>query len=167
MVSLDRSQGPRKGKVPMRLYVFITVSAKLYTKIARIPSPMVPYHAPRLSNSTGSRDCRARRPSGRLCGHRISSSDLLNLGSHGLITHLQKRAGLLEGLVGRPPQCRYGPNASPPLHHMQQPTSHDQADLLGLGDDGELMLPVGVRSTVCFSMLSSALITACRLASCL
>ena len=68
---------------------------------------------------------------------------LFDLGPGRLVEHLEQRAGLLAGLEGRPPQRRHARTASRPRHDPQQPPGHAQADPLGLGDGGELVLLVG------------------------
>ena len=68
---------------------------------------------------------------------------LLDLGPGRLVEHREQRTGLRSGLQGHPPQRRDAPTAPRPRQDPQQPPGHAQADPLGLGDGGELVLLVG------------------------
>jgi hypothetical protein len=68
---------------------------------------------------------------------------LLDLGPGRLVEHPEQAAGALAGLEGRPPQGRHAGDRLRPGHDPQEPAGHAQADPLGLGDDGELVLLLG------------------------
>jgi len=67
---------------------------------------------------------------------------LFDQGPGRLIEHLEQAAGVLAGLQSRPPQGRDARSGLRPLHDLQQPPGHAQADPLGLGDGRELVLLV-------------------------
>ena len=46
------------------------------------------------------------------------------------------------GLEGRPPQCRHAGHRLRTGHDLQEPAGDAEADPLGLGDGGELVLRV-------------------------
>jgi hypothetical protein len=68
---------------------------------------------------------------------------LLDPGPGGLIEDPEQAAGPLPRPEGRPPQRRDAGDGLRPGHDVQEPTGDTQADPLGLGDGGELVLRVG------------------------
>src|SRR5512142_603239 len=68
---------------------------------------------------------------------------LFDLGPVLLVEHLEQGAGPHAGLQGRPSQGRNARGGCRPLHDPQQPPGDAQADPLGLGDGGKLVLLVG------------------------
>src|SRR4051794_6322148 len=67
---------------------------------------------------------------------------LLDLGPGGLIEHPEQATGPIPRPEGRPPQRRDARDGLRPGDDSQEPTGDAQADALGLGDDGELVLLV-------------------------
>jgi hypothetical protein len=68
---------------------------------------------------------------------------LFDLGPGLLIEHREQGAGPHAGLPGRPSQGGHARGGGPSLHDPQQSPGDAQADPLGLGDGGELVLCVG------------------------
>jgi hypothetical protein len=68
---------------------------------------------------------------------------LPDLGPGGLIEHPEQAPGVRAGLEGRPPQGRHARDRLRPGHDSQESPGHAQADALGLGDGGELILLIG------------------------
>ena len=82
--------------------------------------------------------------------HQLSSAKknligdaLFDLGPSRLVEHLEQAAGPLAGLESRPTQLRDAGSGSRSLHDPQEPPGHAQADPLGLGDGGKLVLLLG------------------------
>ena len=68
---------------------------------------------------------------------------LLDPGPGDLVEHLEQVAGLFAGFQGRASQGRPAGSGFRPGHDVQESPSHAQADPLGLGDGGELVLLLG------------------------
>jgi hypothetical protein len=67
---------------------------------------------------------------------------LLDPGPGRLIEDLEQGPGLPTGFAGRPPQCRHAGDRHRSGHDLQEPAGDAEADPLGLGDGGELVLRV-------------------------
>ncbi len=67
----------------------------------------------------------------------------MDLGLCRLIEDPEQAAGPRAGVEGRTPQRRHAGRALRPGHDAQEPSGHAQADPLGLGDGGELVVLVG------------------------
>ena len=65
---------------------------------------------------------------------------LFDLGLGHLVDHSEQLAGALASFLGGPSQRRHARGSYRPGHDLQQPPRHAQADTLGLGDAGELVL---------------------------
>jgi hypothetical protein len=65
---------------------------------------------------------------------------LLDPGPGRLVEDLEQGPGVLSGLEGRPPQRRHAGDRLRSGHDVQEPAGDAQADALGLGDGGELVL---------------------------
>ena len=68
---------------------------------------------------------------------------LCDLGPCRLIEDLEQEAGPLAGLEGRTPQRRHAGRGLRSGHDAQEPAGDAQADPLGLGDGGELVVLLG------------------------
>jgi hypothetical protein len=67
---------------------------------------------------------------------------LLDPGPGRLVEDLDQRPGMPAGFEGRPPQRRDAGDRHRSGHDLQEPAGDAEADPLGLGDGGELVLPV-------------------------
>jgi hypothetical protein len=61
-----------------------------------------------------------------------------------LVEDLEQGPGMPAGFEGRPPQRRHARDRDRSGHDVQEPACHGEADALGLGDTGELILLVAV-----------------------
>ena len=59
-----------------------------------------------------------------------------------LVEDLEQGPGVLAGLQRRPPQCRHARDRLRSGHDLQEPAGDAEADPLGLGQGGELVLPI-------------------------
>ena len=82
-----------------------------------------------------------------LVAHQLASArknfvggGLFDLGLGHLVEHFEQLAGALASFLGGPSQRRHARGSYRPGHDLQQPPRHAQADPLGLGDAGELVL---------------------------
>jgi len=73
----------------------------------------------------------------------LIGGDLLDPGPGRLVEHAEQEAGPLAGLGGGTSQGRHAQDRGRPRHEPQEPPGHAQADPLGLGDGGELVLLLG------------------------
>jgi hypothetical protein len=67
---------------------------------------------------------------------------LLDPGPGGLVEDLEQPPGVPAGLEGRPSQRRHTRHRLRSGHDLQEPAGHAEADPLGLGDRGELVVRV-------------------------
>jgi hypothetical protein len=67
---------------------------------------------------------------------------LLDSGSGRLVEDLEQGPGMPSGLEGRPPQRGHAGHRLRSGHDLQEPAGHGEADPLGLGNRGELVLLV-------------------------
>ena len=73
----------------------------------------------------------------------LIAGGLLDPGPGDLVEDLDQGPGPPAGLEGRPPQRRHAGDRLRSGHDVQEPAGDAQADALGLGDGGELVLLVG------------------------
>ena len=83
-----------------------------------------------------------RRTDWRPAGKNLIGGGLLDPGPGRLVEDLEQRPGVLAGLEGRPPQRRRARDGLRPCHDAQESAGDAEADPLGLGDGGELLLRV-------------------------
>jgi hypothetical protein len=73
----------------------------------------------------------------------LIGGDLLDPGAGRLVEHAEQEAGPLARLARAASQGRHARDGGRPRHDSQESPGHAQADPLGLGDGGELVLLVG------------------------
>jgi hypothetical protein len=79
----------------------------------------------------------------RPAGKNLISGGVFDLGPRPLVEHLEQGAGPHTGLQGGASQGGHTRGGSRPRYDPQQPSGDAQADPLGLGDGGELVLFFG------------------------